>query len=72
MSVHHEAFSTDQQVPVENTQKPHKFYHKPHLYELGDLRTLTLGSSPSTYKDSGGGAYHERVTYTPGFPQDRI
>ena len=29
-----------------------KPYHKPHLMELGDLRTLTLGGSPGT-GDSG-------------------
>ena len=30
----------------ENRDEPRKFYQKPHLEKLGNLHTLTLGTSP--------------------------
>lgn len=42
-----------------NAGKPcKKFYRKPQLHKLGDLRTQTLGASPGT-PDSGGGSVME-------------
>jgi len=37
---------------IRRTSKPRKFYRKPYLQELGDLRSLTLGGSPGA-GDSG-------------------
>ena len=42
-----------------------KPYQKPYLKILGDLRTLTLGLSPTKYKDSGGGLYTETFPTLP-------
>ena len=39
---------------TENRDKSRKPYHKPRLDVLGDLRTLTLGSSVYTYPESFG------------------
>lgn len=36
-----------------------KKYYKPELKKLGDLRSLTLGTSPVTYLDSGGSGFSE-------------
>lgn len=36
-----------------------KVYEKPRLIRLGDLRAMTLGSSPDGYEDSGSGLYTE-------------
>ena len=58
-----------QQDLTGNTGKSRKHYYKPQLVELGDLRTLTLGNSPTGYKDSGIGTRLERLhKYAPGFP----
>jgi hypothetical protein len=58
--------SIDQNIPFETQQanagnrtKFRKPYRKPHLEDLGDLRTLTLGASPAGFKDSGGGLFSE-------------
>lgn len=34
-----------------------KTYSKPRLIELGDLRSITLGSSPQTFQDSYTGTF---------------
>ncbi|MBN2117201.1 MAG: lasso RiPP family leader peptide-containing protein [Anaerolineales bacterium] len=39
---------------IEDIPKSRKSYQKPHLQELGDLRTVTLGGSPGA-GDSGVG-----------------
>ncbi len=53
---------------IENLPTFRKFYRKPHLEELGDLRTLTLGGSPGV-GDSGGGAGSEfPLGSSPGSP----
>ncbi len=36
-----------------------KLYVKPRLEEMGDLRTLTLGSSPGGMESGGIGGFHE-------------
>ena len=58
-------------VEPENRTMPRRAYCKPSLIELGDLRTLTLGSSPSGNKDSGGGGLYEYTGFSPlpGFPE---
>jgi len=40
-------------------------YCKPQLTSLGDLRSLTLGPSPSGYEDSAGGGYSESFPTLP-------
>lgn len=47
-----------------------KPYRQPVLERLGDLRTLTLGSSPSGTKDSGVGTLYEKIgdKIIPDFP----
>lgn len=40
-------------------------YCKPQLIGLGDLRSLTLGPSPTGYDDSGGGSFSEDFTPIP-------
>lgn len=47
------------QNPPGDPLKPRKPYHRPKLEVLGDLRTMTLGTSPTGNADSGGGAYYE-------------
>ncbi|HEY5158632.1 MAG TPA: hypothetical protein VII93_11785, partial [Anaerolineales bacterium] len=60
--------SEDQQIPAGDTGKLRKPYCKPQLMELGDLRTLTLGVSPTGFFDSGGGFLYEDYSYpTPRF-----
>lgn len=58
------------QTPSLDADKPRKHYHRPVLEVLGDLRTMTLGASPSGIKDSGVSRYRRRRTgdYIPGFP----
>jgi hypothetical protein len=46
-------YQVDQSV-TEGMEKVRKPYRKPQVYELGDLRTLTLGGSPGI-GDSGTG-----------------
>ena len=36
------------------TIKKRKLYAKPHLEEIGDLRTMTLGPSPGQYESGPG------------------
>jgi hypothetical protein len=48
-----------QQFLTGKSNQPRKLYSKPRLDELGDLRTLTLGASPTEYLDSGGSLYTE-------------
>lgn len=48
---------------VENASKPRKLYRKPHLQELGDLRTLTLGGSPGA--GDSGTSFTQRVQGAP-------
>jgi hypothetical protein len=36
------------------TIKKRKLYAKPHLEEIGDLRTVTLGPSPGQYESGPG------------------
>ena len=38
---------------LESKYTPRKVYLKPHLEELGDLRTLTLGASTGAVIESG-------------------
>jgi hypothetical protein len=47
-----------------------KPYHRPVLEALGDLRTMTLGASPTGIKDSGIGTLYEKNPDMPipGFP----
>ncbi len=54
--------SRDTKRIEEDKTDPRGFYRKPHLEELGDLRSLTLGGSPGI-GDSGGGG-----TPVPEFP----
>jgi hypothetical protein len=71
MSFNHKIPSETQQAGVESKDKLRKFYRKPQLEELGDLRSLTLGSSPTGFFDSGGGSLYESDFPTPlppGFP----
>ncbi len=42
-----------------------KLYVKPRLEEMGDLRTLTLGSSPGGMESGGTGGYHEPMEAGP-------
>jgi hypothetical protein len=42
-----------------------KPYHKPELKALGDLRTMTLGASPSGLPDSGIGQLFEKPADMP-------
>ena len=48
----------------------HKKYFKPYLIQLGDIRAITLGSSPSGSFDSGGGSKYEYTDdlSAPDFP----
>lgn len=41
--------------------RPRKPYRRPELEALGDLRTMTLGTSPTGIKDSGTGTLYEFV-----------
>ena len=60
----------NQQAPSLEAIRQRKPYHQPVLEILGDLRTMTLGASPTGIKDSGGFLFHRRRTgdYIPGFP----
>jgi hypothetical protein len=49
----------EHQVDAEHLKVSRKPYRTPSLVELGDLRTLTLGLSPTGYFDSGGGSIYE-------------
>ncbi len=62
--------SEDQQIPAGEPGKLRKPYCKPRLMELGDLRTLTLGLSPTGFFDSGGGYLYENYNSlaAPHFP----
>jgi len=42
------------QSPIKREDISRKLYKKPHLEKLGDLRTLTLGSSGPTVESGGG------------------
>jgi hypothetical protein len=66
MSGNNKIFHEAEQSQTGETEQLRKPYSKPQLEELGDLRTLTLGASPSGFKDSGGGAYSD--TFPPPFP----
>ena len=46
-----------QQPKLAEKTEVRKPYIKPLLVDLGDLRSLTLGSSPTGYQDSGGALY---------------
>ena len=54
-----ESSTREQQNLSEINGETRKPYRKPQLVELGDLRTLTLGLSPTGYFDSGGGSLYE-------------
>jgi hypothetical protein len=47
------------QTVIDHTTRPRKTYIKPVLIKLGDLRSLTLGSSPDGFKDSSGALFSE-------------
>ena len=49
---------------------PRKLYRKPQLEYLGDLRSITLGSSTMGTPDSGFGSWNNNapVRMPPGFP----
>ena len=49
---------------------PRKLYRKPQLEYLGDLRSMTLGSSPMGTPDSDFGTWNNNapVRMPPGFP----
>jgi hypothetical protein len=51
-------------------EKMRKTYCEPQLLELGDLRSMTLGTSPEGFGDSSGGFSYERIppNITPSFP----
>jgi len=59
-----------QQTPSPGAVKPRKHYHRPVLEILGDLRTMTLGASPTGIRDSGVSLYRRRTSSgdIPGFP----
>jgi hypothetical protein len=44
---------------IDHTMGSRKHYIKPVLKKLGDLRSLTLGSSPDGFKDSSGALFSE-------------
>ncbi|GEM_PF-3761465 len=71
MLSNNEIQSENQQGLLDDSGKSRKSYRKPKLEVLGDLRTLTLGASPSGIKDSGGGSLYEKPGKVPipGFPQ---
>ena len=48
---------------VKNIPKSRKLYRKPHLQELGDLRSLTLGGSPGV-----GDSSNQFTQQPPGAP----
>ena len=50
----------DQQIPAGKPENSRKPYCKPQLIELGDLRSITLGLSPTGYMDSGTGGLWEK------------
>ena len=63
--------STGQQVTPGGVVRARKPYRQPELEVLGDLRTLTLGSSPTGVKDSGVGTLYEYagdLAPIPNFP----
>jgi hypothetical protein len=66
MSGNNKTIHETQQSQVGETEQSRKPYSKPQLEELGDLRTLTLGASPSGFKDSSGALYSE--TFPGGMP----
>ena len=47
--------TTQPDTPIPETAEPRRPYVAPHLVELGDLRSLTLGGSPGA-NDSGIGS----------------
>lgn len=59
MPDHHSKIDETEQPDIKNGSIIRKPYHRPVLENLGDLRTLTLGSSMTGYKDSGSGIYSE-------------
>jgi hypothetical protein len=48
-----------QQTAIEHAMGFRRPYVKPLLKKLGDLRSLTLGSSQDGFKDSSGGLFSE-------------
>jgi hypothetical protein len=50
---------------VKNILKSRKSYQKPHLEELGDLRTLTLGGSVGVGDTGGTGGYEAPMGGSP-------
>jgi hypothetical protein len=70
MSGNNKILPQDHQNLIENAGKPHKPYNKPRMTELGDLRTLTIGISPTGFEDSSGGRRTEyHLLSAPHFPQ---
>ncbi len=66
-------FSHGRRATPGGVVKSRKPYRRPELEVLGDLRTMTLGVSPSGTKDSGGGSLYEYNgsggdLLPPGFP----
>ena len=56
-------------LPIQN---PRKEYKKPILLKLGDLRTITMGSSSSGFSDSGSGPPYTYVGPSPpSFPDEK-
>lgn len=73
MSKTHEMSHETKLTLAENTgmDRTRKPYQKPQLQILGDLRTLTLGGSPTSINDSGN--YNTKplgpVHLPPGYPK---
>jgi hypothetical protein len=65
MPTHHETLSESLKLSGQKKSGQRKPYRKPQLTDLGDLRTLTLGPSPSGYRDSGGFTYSETFPVPP-------
>lgn len=66
--------SESRQAMPDRVVKTRKPYRRPELEALGDLRTMTLGTSPTGIKDSGTGTLYEfmgDLLPAPGFPPDQ-
>lgn len=64
-------FSEGRQATLGGVVKLRKPYRRPELQVLGDLRTMTLGTSPTGIKDSGVGTLYEKtgdLLPAPGYP----
>ena len=60
MSIKNKPTNGDQ-IPSRYKSNVRKPYCKPQVMELGDLRSLTLGISPTGNQDSSGGLFTESI-----------